>query len=64
MLGDGGTRTYAVTFQNNAEIRSTGGNPGNAAIMSITDGKVTMRDDWAVIAFAGLGYAGTGSARH
>lgn len=60
MLGDGGTRTYAVMFQNNAEIRSTGGNPGNAAILSITDGKVTMREDWAVVSFAALGYGGTG----
>ncbi len=60
MLGDGGTRNYAVMFQNNAEIRSTGGNPGNAAILSITDGKVTMREDWAVVSFAALGYGGTG----
>lgn len=60
VLGDGGTRTYAVMFQNNAEIRATGGNPGNAAILSITDGAVTMRTDPAVTAFTSLGYSGTG----
>lgn len=44
VLGDGGTRTYLITAQNSAEIRSTGGFPGSIAILSITDGKISMGD--------------------
>ena len=43
MLGaDGQTRRYFVAFQNNAELRGTGGLPGAFAIVSATDGKVTI----------------------
>lgn len=39
LLRDG---TYLLVFQNNAEIRSTGGIPGAYALMTADDGKVTL----------------------
>lgn len=51
ILGDGGERTYALLFQNNAESRATGGNPGAGAIMTISDGKVEMREDRDVLRY-------------
>lgn len=45
MLGaNGQTRTYLLLAQNNAELRSTGGFPGSAGIMTVTDGKIEMGD--------------------
>lgn len=52
LLGSEEERTYAVLFQNNAESRATGGNPGGGAVLSISDGRVTMRDDEDVQRFA------------
>lgn len=51
VLGDGGVRTYAILFQNNAESRATGGNPGAAAILTVADGRVQMRVDADVARF-------------
>ncbi|UWF77875.1 MULTISPECIES: DUF4012 domain-containing protein [Microbacterium] len=45
VLGADGPRTYALLFQNNAEIRATGGNPGAGTILLVDNGRVTMRDD-------------------
>lgn len=42
MLGDGGRRTYVLAFQNNAEIRSTGGLPGAFAILRAKDGRIRL----------------------
>jgi hypothetical protein len=42
MLGAGSERTYLMFFQNNAELRSTGGLPGSFATVRARDGKVTM----------------------
>lgn len=42
MLGDGGARTYLVLFQNNAELRATGGIPGAAAEVQIDHGHITL----------------------
>jgi hypothetical protein len=42
MLGAEGPRRYLFMFQNNAEIRSTGGIPGAFATMVARDGKVTL----------------------
>ena len=42
MLGADGRRTYLVLFQNNAEIRATGGLPGALAVMSADHGKIKM----------------------
>jgi hypothetical protein len=44
MAGSGGTKTYLVIFQNNAEIRATGGNPAASMIMTLTDGKLGLVD--------------------
>lgn len=43
MLGADGKRTYLVLFQNNAEVRSTGGIPGAFATITARDGQVAMR---------------------
>jgi cell division protein FtsB len=42
MLGASQPRTYAVLFQNNAELRATGGIPGSWAIMRIDHGAVQI----------------------
>ncbi|MDQ7878318.1 DUF4012 domain-containing protein [Microbacterium sp. QXD-8] len=44
MAGSGGTRTYLLIFQNNAEIRATGGNPAASMIVTLTDGKLGYVD--------------------
>ena len=42
MLGGDGPRHYLFLFQNNAEIRATGGIPGAFALMKADDGKLTL----------------------
>jgi hypothetical protein len=42
MLGADGTRRYLLVFQNNAEVRSTGGLPGAFAIVEAKRGKVSI----------------------
>jgi hypothetical protein len=42
MLGGDEKRTYLVVFQNNAEIRATGGLPGAVSLVTAQDGKVKM----------------------
>jgi hypothetical protein len=42
MLGADGERRYLFMFQNNAEIRSTGGIPGAFAIITAKDGKIAL----------------------
>ena len=42
MLGGSGQRSYILAFQNNAEIRSTGGLPGAYAIMRAKDGRIKL----------------------
>lgn len=49
MLGGDGERTYMVLFQNNAEIRATGGNPGAVSVMSVDNGAVEQREDDTVL---------------
>ena len=39
MLGGDGPRNYLLVFQNNAEIRATGGLPGSWAEVHAEDGK-------------------------
>ena len=43
MLGAQGTRRYLLVFQNNAEVRSTGGLPGSVALIVARDGEVDMK---------------------
>ncbi|MBF4162525.1 DUF4012 domain-containing protein [Nocardioides acrostichi] len=42
MLGADGPKEYLLVFQNNAEIRATGGLPGSAALLRADDGKVQL----------------------
>jgi hypothetical protein len=42
MLGDDGPRTYLVLFQNNAELRATGGIPGAAAEIHVDHGHISF----------------------
>lgn len=56
IMGADGPRDYALLFQNNAEMRATGGNPGTSAILHVDDGKIEMRHDEAVAAYAWAGY--------
>ncbi len=42
MLGDATPRTYLVLFQNNAELRASGGNPGALALLSVQGGRISM----------------------
>jgi hypothetical protein len=42
MLGQDGDRTYLVAFQNNAEIRATGGLPASVAVMHAADGALDL----------------------
>ncbi|KAF2417088.1 DUF4012 domain-containing protein [Microbacterium sp. B35-30] len=44
MAGSGGIKTYLLIFQNNAEIRATGGNPAASMIVTLTDGKLGYVD--------------------
>ncbi len=39
-LGADGDRNYLYVFQNNAEVRSTGGLPGNISLVHASDGRV------------------------
>ena len=57
-LGADGPRNYALLFQNNAEIRATGGNPAAGAVLTVDNGKVTMRTDPAALAFVAAGPTG------
>lgn len=42
MLGADEKRTYLVMFQNNAELRATGGIPGAIAIVNADDGRLSL----------------------
>ncbi|WP_162237667.1 DUF4012 domain-containing protein [Agreia sp. Leaf244] len=42
MLGHDGPRNYLVLFQNNAELRSTGGIPGAMAVVSTNGGSLAL----------------------
>ena len=42
MLGADGTRRYLFLFQNNAEIRATGGIPGAFALLTADDGRLRL----------------------
>ena len=44
MLGGNGPRTYLVLFQNNAEIRATGGMPGAYIVVKADGGQVSIAE--------------------
>ena len=58
MAGSGGTKTYLVIFQNNAEIRATGGNPAASMILTMTDGRLGSADQASSQTFIDAGTAG------
>ena len=50
MLGADGPRTYLVLFQNNAEVRATGGMPGAFIVIEANDGAVKVVDQGSAAA--------------
>ena len=42
MLGADAQRNYLVLFQNNAELRASGGLPGATAVLAASDGEITL----------------------
>lgn len=42
MLGDGGSRTYLLMAQQNAELRATGGLPGSIGPLIVENGRITV----------------------
>lgn len=54
MLGADGSRSFLMVFQNNAEVRATGGLPGAVSVVSAKSGRLTMtRQVAAATAFPG-----------
>jgi hypothetical protein len=51
MLGGEGTRDYLLVFQNNAEIRATGGLPGAVSVVHADAGKVELTRQVAANSF-------------
>ena len=51
MLGGDGPRQYLLIFENNAEIRATGGLPGSWALIKADDGKLQMSRQGAAADF-------------
>ncbi len=49
LLGEQGTRNYLLVFQNNAEIRATGGLMGSAAWLTVTDGRLRLERTFSPI---------------
>lgn len=58
MAGSEGPRNYLVLFQNNAEIRATGGNAANSAVIHADNGKIEKLEDQAFEDFKNAGYNG------
>ncbi|MDT0185090.1 DUF4012 domain-containing protein [Microbacterium sp. ARD31] len=58
VAGADGKRTYLVIFQNNAEIRATGGNPAASMIMTFTDGTLGYADQASSATFVEAGVQG------
>ncbi|WP_161793784.1 DUF4012 domain-containing protein [Agreia bicolorata] len=51
MLGADGPRNYLVLFQNNAELRSTGGIPGAMAMVQTNDGSMSLTQQASASSF-------------
>lgn len=58
MAGGEGGKTYLIVFQNNAEIRATGGNPAASIIMKVDQGKFELLDQASSATFYQEGTAG------
>ena len=55
IAGSGGTKTYLLIFQNNAESRATGGNPAASMAITVTDGRMGYVDQASVDTFIRAG---------
>ncbi|MDU0344749.1 DUF4012 domain-containing protein [Microbacterium sp. KSW2-29] len=56
--GADGPKTYLVVFQNNAEIRATGGNPAASSVMVVDNGRIQLKEQSDSMAFYAAGQAG------
>lgn len=56
--GADGPRTYLVLFQNNAEIRATGGNPAASSVLVVDNGRMELKEQADSMAFYAAGLAG------
>jgi hypothetical protein len=61
LAGSDAPKTYIVLFQNNAEIRATGGNAANSSIMRVDNGGIEMLEGDDPNNYANAGYNGQGS---
>jgi hypothetical protein len=61
LAGADSPKTYIVLFQNNAEIRATGGNAANSSIMRVDNGGIEMLEGDDPNNYANAGYYGQGS---
>lgn len=60
MAGEGEPRTYLVVFQNNAEIRATGGVPSAAMSLYVDDGRMWLGEQTSSSTFADDDHLGLG----
>lgn len=51
LLGEDGPRNYLLVFQNNAEIRATGGLPGAMSVLEVDDGAIALGRQDSAAAF-------------
>ncbi|CAB4774125.1 unannotated protein [freshwater metagenome] len=51
LLGQDGPRSYLLVFQNNAEIRATGGLPGAMSVLEVDDGAIALGRQDSAAAF-------------
>ena len=58
MAGGEGAKSYLIVFQNNAEIRATGGNPAASIIMKVDQGRFELLDQASSATFYEEGTAG------
>ena len=61
IAGDAGPRSYLIIFQNNAEIRATGGNPAATVLMRVDQGKMYLETQADSSTFAESGTEGQDS---
>jgi hypothetical protein len=49
MLGSDGPKSYLLVFQNNAEVRATGGLPGAISVITADNGRLTMGEQTTAV---------------
>ncbi|MEX0153011.1 DUF4012 domain-containing protein [Microbacterium sp. LMI1-1-1.1] len=58
MAGADGPRSYLVLFQNNAEVRATGGNPAAMTLLRVDDGRLSLDEQADSSTFYAAGLVG------